>query len=222
MPLVFPLNLNYFGQAMTTSTNMSKHLNQEINPHDEKTMDNMAVDPEMEAITLAIESGIKTAEYRITGAPVSQVRHSLCLRNGKPHAYYKSKTYRDGKVYSKNTVTVQHFKNNFLYVPENIPVKVKLTYFFPRPQRLKTKKSKPGNIFHTVKPDIDNLDKLYLDILSGISFKDDNQIAITDSKKVYSTFDYSNKTEGFIGVKIEVFALEKGDFERAVERYLPF
>jgi len=43
-----------------------------------------------------------------------------------------------------------------------------------------------GFLKHVKKPDVDNLIKLYLDVLSGIVIKDDNSVAIGSAIKVYS------------------------------------
>ena len=182
----------------------------------------MDPDPGREAIGQVPNSEIKTAEYSIDGVPVSQVRHSISVRNGKPRAFYKSKTFRRGKINALNNITVQHYKKGFRFIPAKVPVKVKLTYVFPRPQLLKTKKSEPGFIPHTVKPDIDNLDKLYLDCLSGIAFNDDNQICRIESTKVFAAYNFSTKTEGWTGVFIQVFSLNKSELRDAVDKYLPF
>lgn len=43
-----------------------------------------------------------------------------------------------------------------------------------------------GNLKHVKKPDVDNLVKLYLDVLSGIVFDDDNCVSLGMCIKVYS------------------------------------
>ena len=43
-----------------------------------------------------------------------------------------------------------------------------------------------GLIKHTAKPDLDNLEKFYLDCLTGIIFSDDSQVVQLSSKKLYS------------------------------------
>ena len=39
---------------------------------------------------------------------------------------------------------------------------------------------------HIKKPDVDNLIKLYLDVMSGIVFKDDNCVSLGSAIKVYT------------------------------------
>jgi Holliday junction resolvase RusA-like endonuclease len=42
-----------------------------------------------------------------------------------------------------------------------------------------------GSLKHVKKPDVDNLIKLYLDVLSGIAFEDDNCVSLGQAIKVY-------------------------------------
>ena len=44
-----------------------------------------------------------------------------------------------------------------------------------------------GFLKHIKKPDVDNLIKLYLDVISGIVMEDDNCVAIGSAVKIYST-----------------------------------
>lgn len=66
---------------------------------------------------------------------------------------------------------------------------VSLTFHLPIPKsdskRQKNAKLE-GSIKHTVKPDIDNLEKFCLDLMSGIAFPDDKQVVKLSSEKLYS------------------------------------
>jgi len=42
-----------------------------------------------------------------------------------------------------------------------------------------------GYLKHVKKPDVDNLIKLYLDVLSGIAFEDDNCVSLGQAIKIY-------------------------------------
>jgi len=44
-----------------------------------------------------------------------------------------------------------------------------------------------GYLKHIKKPDVDNLIKLYLDVLSGTALNDDNAVSIGTAVKVYSS-----------------------------------
>lgn len=54
----------------------------------------------------------------------------------------------------------------------------------PKRQRVDAVK---GYLKHIKKPDVDNLIKLYLDVLSGTAIADDNAVSIGSAVKVYSS-----------------------------------
>jgi Holliday junction resolvase RusA-like endonuclease len=60
------------------------------------------------------------------------------------------------------------------------PLEVSIKFFMPH----KTKK--PGS-WHSVRPDLDNMVKFYLDVAIGILYEDDKQIAKITAEKVYDT-----------------------------------
>ena len=69
-------------------------------------------------------------------------------------------------------------------------VGVLMEFHMPIPKSYSKKKKQlieTGKIFHTKKPDIDNLEKFILDCMNGIVFKDDSQIVQTYARKQYSS-----------------------------------
>lgn len=60
------------------------------------------------------------------------------------------------------------------------PVAVGLRFHLPRP------KSKPKAKYPTTKPDVDKLARAAIDALSGVAFKDDNQVVAVQARKVYA------------------------------------
>lgn len=52
--------------------------------------------------------------------------------------------------------------------------------------RKSRQQAETGLLKHLKKPDVDNLIKLYLDVVSGIVFPDDNCVSIGSAIKVYS------------------------------------
>jgi len=68
------------------------------------------------------------------------------------------------------------------------PVKFEMTAMFQLPKKPKwrVKAAENGDVFPVVKPDIDNIMKGVADGLSGIIWKDDNQVVEASLKKVYS------------------------------------
>ena len=74
-------------------------------------------------------------------------------------------------------------------IPNDLPVSVYIQYHMPIPRTFtKAKKEQAANndLIHSYKPDIDNLIKHTLDVLSGIVFKDDGQVHSIVARKVYS------------------------------------
>jgi len=62
-------------------------------------------------------------------------------------------------------------------------------FYMPIPKSMSKKDrvhALTGSLKHAKKPDVDNLIKLYLDVLSGIAIKDDNSVSIGSAIKVYS------------------------------------
>jgi Holliday junction resolvase RusA-like endonuclease len=164
----------------------------------------------------------KIGHYVINGLPVAQVRHSISIRNGKPKAFYKSKKFKDGKNLALNSIRLQHWSNSDnIFVPKDIPVSLKILYSFPRPLRLKKNNSEPGFIPHTKKPDIDNLDKLYIDALAEVVLNDDNQVYALESKKVYCSYDSITKAEGWHGIQIQVFCIDNEQTKKLINQYQP-
>ena len=165
----------------------------------------------------------KAGQYLIAGPPVAQVRHSVAVKNGKARAFYGSAKYKNGKNTAVNTIKLQHWSDSRnLFIPKGIGVSLKMLYVFPRPQRLKKAKSDPGFIAHTVKPDLDNLDKLYVDALAEVVLNDDNQVFAIESKKVFCSYDHLTKTEGWNGIKIEVYCIDNAESQKLFNDYLPW
>jgi Holliday junction resolvase RusA-like endonuclease len=85
----------------------------------------------------------------------------------------------------------------------NCPFSVECEYFFPRPAS-KTFKNKPNPIlWHTAKPDRDNIDKAVYDCLTGIVWRDDSQIVKGLSVK------YVNTPSGAAGVFLTIEELNE-------------
>jgi Holliday junction resolvase RusA-like endonuclease len=68
-------------------------------------------------------------------------------------------------------------------------VRVNLWFHMPIPKSYSKKKRQlisAGTIYHTKKPDIDNLAKFTLDCMTGIAFIDDSQIIELNAFKLYA------------------------------------
>ena len=77
------------------------------------------------------------------------------------------------------------------------PVAITINFFMPYPKSWsKKKKADFENIPHTVKFDIDNMVKFYLDCMNEIVFDDDKQVTELHAYKCYSD------CEGYTVIKI--------------------
>lgn len=63
------------------------------------------------------------------------------------------------------------------------PVSVTITFQFPRTKKQLSKNAPTGLMWHTKKPDADNLAKAVLDALNGIAWADDCQVCELNIKK---------------------------------------
>jgi len=65
------------------------------------------------------------------------------------------------------------------------PIAMYVDFMFEQPKSW-SKKKKEETLWHTSKPDIDNLQKGIKDALSGIAYVDDSQVSYVIAKKQYS------------------------------------
>lgn len=76
------------------------------------------------------------------------------------------------------------------WVPLAGPVRIMVTAVFNPPQSITDRQRREiaaGNLFPTVKPDLDNVLKIVADGLNGIAYIDDKQIVRANLLKVYRT-----------------------------------
>ena len=65
------------------------------------------------------------------------------------------------------------------------PVQLECTFAMPRPKRLMRKKDPEGEVWHTSRPDADNLIKAVKDACTGVLWKDDSQVCEMVVRKRY-------------------------------------
>jgi Holliday junction resolvase RusA-like endonuclease len=127
------------------------------------------------------------------GSPVAMGRPRL----GKFGTYTppKSHKYLTGQVSAlKATLTD----------PLEGPVKVCITFVHKRPQRLQRKSSPEGRIMKTTRPDIDNLVKMVLDIMTNSGmWKDDNQVTSLVAEDMFCSKNEEPHTQWSIYIKGE-------------------
>jgi len=117
----------------------------------------------------------------IEGVPIAQKR-ARATRKGAYISVY------DPQKVEKQQVRWQ-VQSYYREEPLKCPVELEVSFFLPIPKRsskVKTRLMSEQEIKHTVKPDVDNLEKFLLDCLNGILFDDDSQIFALRCEKLYS------------------------------------
>lgn len=128
--------------------------------------------------------------FTIYGEPKTLQRHRDTIRETKNGIKIRKKydpSSEDKKILAWKAIAT--FKPDRPFV---IPIKLKLIFYMKRPKNHygtgknsdKLKGSAP--VFHTKKPDIDNLAKLFIDAMNGIYWKDDTVISTLICRKVYT------------------------------------
>lgn len=120
----------------------------------------------------------------IEGEPVGKGRPRVTTRGNFAHAYTPKKT----KNYER--LVMNAFFNTYTSNDQlSGPVEANIESYFsiPKSTNKKTRKLMLSNkIFHTKKPDIDNIAKSVLDSLNGLAYEDDSQIVKLSGIKLYS------------------------------------
>lgn len=99
---------------------------------------------------------------------------------------------------------IRFAKDQLPLVPITGPVKIEIIYRMPRPKNKMRKKDSDGLIYHTVKPDTDNLNKATYDALTNIGFFQDDKILVdTHAQKFY------HEKQGRPGASIRITQLEE-------------
>ena len=136
--------------------------------------------------------------------------------HGLPIAQPRQRHTQHGHNYTPRTHPVQAFKYTVAQEAreaaqrEHWPlpcfaeaVMLAYTLYFPRPQALQWKRRPQTTLWHTHKPDLENVQKALADALTGIAWKDDVQIAQVHGRKFICGVGES------VGVFCRIDALEE-------------
>lgn len=117
--------------------------------------------------------------FTVPGMPVGKGRPRASTRGGKVRMFTPAKTV-------SYEAELKHFATLALAGRDILlgPLRVTVTATFPKADSW-TKKKAAAAVWHTSRPDADNLVKC-LDGLNGVIWKDDAQIAEATVRKVYS------------------------------------
>ena len=135
-----------------------------------------------------------TLILHVIGTPAAEPRPRCACIGGRGKAYVKRS---DEQKEWRKAIGIQ-VDNHFDGERFQGPVAIEITLRFPRPQRLKRKKDSPWMIRKDTKPDIDNLAKAILDVLTEKQvWKDDSQVYRLVINKYYV-----EKDQGRCGARI--------------------
>ena len=125
-------------------------------------------------------------EFWVAGPPKGQPRAKAC-RRGKHAGVYDPGTANEWKA------RVHEAAKHFIAEPLAMPLRVDLTFYFPRPKnhyragKMANELKESAPKFHTGKPDRDNSDKAVLDQLTvSRMWLDDSQVCDGRIQKLYA------------------------------------
>lgn len=140
-----------------------------------------------------VEQGSKTGGTRKNGSVFLRDSNSKRLHPWRDHVAREARAARGGTTYTG-------------------PVRVDLLFLMPRPKdhyrtgRFADQLKPNAPLYHTVKPDIDKLERAILDALTMAgTYTDDARVAMVTKSKIYANRD--NPT----GVSITVRSIENAD-----------
>lgn len=117
---------------------------------------------------------------QVLGDPKAQKRHRFARRKGFMAKIDDSQADKQAFL----LMVQQHAPVK----PFEGPLRITMEFFFARPKSHYNKHGVKPNapIWHTSKPDGDNLEKFVLDALNGIYWRDDSQVCLMEKMKRYS------------------------------------
>ena len=113
--------------------------------------------------------------------PIAKKRHRSGIHKGRVFTYDPQKA---DKIKTK-WVAALALRDQGLLKPHDGPIELHVVTYYPFPKSW-PKKRKEQEIWKTSRPDCDNNSKFYMDVLSGIAYKDDAQVVQHWSEKKYS------------------------------------
>ena len=110
--------------------------------------------------------------FTVIGNPVPKARARTVRKGGRTWSFTPKKVAVWEKVVKAEAV--KHFDEPF-----NGPVALALAFYMKRP------KSRKKDNYVMTTPDLDNLEKAFLDGLNGVAYDDDKQVVVKNAVKKY-------------------------------------
>jgi Holliday junction resolvase RusA-like endonuclease len=128
----------------------------------------------------------KSFTCKINGIPRPQYR-CVPLKSGRMVNVFSAYTKSFSKAYSKALQEA----NQTIFSMSGNPVKITVRFYFPRPlkhfqkQQINLPVLPNAPVYFTNMPDVDNVQKLLLDALENICYKNDKDVAHIEATKLY-------------------------------------
>ena len=136
--------------------------------------------------------------FDVLGEPKGQPRPRAFARAGK------ARVYDPGTAEGWKGSIALAARGSLPPAPIDCPVRVAVSFYFPRPARLLRKKDPDGLIPHTAKPDSDNAAKAVLDCLTSIGmWRDDAIVSSLIVEKHYAARGQAS------GALIQIFTFKE-------------
>ncbi len=126
-------------------------------------------------------------ELVIPGKPIATARPRFAARTNKKTN--KTHTHVYSSQETEAGLTYLSIQRQFTRPPLTGAMHVDFEFYFRPPKSAGVKKTQDmldGRIFHTSKPDFDNLQKFYCDVMKELVWIDDAYISSSTAKKAYS------------------------------------
>lgn len=123
-------------------------------------------------------------QFEIKGAPIPWKRPG---RNNKTGAIF------DQQKLQKEQLR-WYLKDRFRQDIIKGPIGIKFSFYFPIPKETSGPRKRDmlhGVLHHMSRPDVDNLAKFYLDMMTSVIYEDDGQVCKLGVEKLYATEPYT-------------------------------
>lgn len=120
----------------------------------------------------------KVISFTVHGQPIAQPRHRHSPTGSYIRADHAVHAYKQEIALAARHVCGE---------PLDCPVRLVLEFVINRPKAMYAKKYPVCRIWHTVKPDLDNLQKSVKDALKNIAWLDDSQVCQVEAFKAYAS-----------------------------------
>lgn len=119
------------------------------------------------------------SSFKVEHVPVAQPRPRISTRGKFARAYLP----KSHPVHEFKEACEQAGRRAHPFAPLSSGVGLRLDFLMPRPRALQWKRKPMPRVWHTKKPDIDNLSKAVIDALTGVLWVDDSFVCQLEAEK---------------------------------------